>query len=210
MRWAVLVGGTGSNLAAMLEAAIPVSLVVSHRAGAPALAIADGYQVPARVLEAKAWRDRERYDEELRNILDAHRIEAIAMAGFMRWLTPKTVARYRGRVVNVHPSLLPAFPGLHAIEQAYRHGVRWTGVTIHFVDEGQDTGPIIMQVPVPIPPGLGQEALETKIHQAEHWLYPKVVWAVERGWVSLSADGQVVWDPSHKEVESWMRGLYSV
>lgn len=210
MRWAVLVGGTGSNLAAMLEAKIPVSLVVSHRAGVPALAIAEGYHVPARVLEAKAMRDRERYDEELRNILDTHRIEAIAMAGFMRWLTPKTVQTYRGRVVNVHPSLLPAFPGLHAIEQAYRHGVRWTGVTIHFVDEGQDTGPIIMQVPVPIHPNLSPEALETKIHLAEHRLYPEVVWALERGWVRLSAEGQVVWDLSHKEVESWMRGLYSV
>lgn len=210
MRWAVLVGGTGSNLAAMLTAKIPVSLVVSHRAGVPALTIAESYQVPTEVLEAKKFRDRERYDEELRHILDGYQIEAIAMAGFMRWLTPRTVATYRGRVVNVHPSLLPAFPGLHAMEQAYQHGVRWTGVTIHFVDEGKDTGPIIMQMPVPIYPGQTYEALETTMHQTEHRVYPAVVWALERGWVRLGVDGRVVWDPSHKEVESWMRGLYSV
>lgn len=210
MRWAVLVGGTGSNLDAMLRANVPVSLVVSHRAEVPALGIAERYGVLAVVLDSKTIRNRERYDEALRKILDAHHIEAIALAGYMRWLTSETVAAYRGRIVNVHPSLLPAFPGMHALDQAYRHGVRWTGVTIHFVDEGQDTGPIIMQQPVPIPPGESQEALESKIHMAEHRLYPQVVWALERGWVHLGVDGRVIWDLSHKEVESWMRGLYLV
>lgn len=210
MRWAVLVGGTGSNLLAMLQADVPVSLVISHRREVPALAIAAHHKIVAHVLDAKAIRDRERYDEELRNLLTAHQIEAIAMAGYMRWLTEKTVKAYRGRVVNVHPSLLPAFPGLHAVDQAYRHGVRWTGVTIHFVDEGQDTGPIIMQMPVPIRPGESLESLEAKIHAAEHRLYPEIVWALERGWIHLSSGGEVLWDLSQKEVESWMHGLYSV
>lgn len=210
MRWAVLVGGTGSNLEAMLRTKFPVALVVSHRVGVRALEIAKQHGVSAVTLNPREIRDREHFDEALRSVLRSHDIDAIAMAGYMRWLTPTTVAAYYGRIVNVHPSLLPAFPGLHAIDQAYQHGVRWTGVTIHFVDQGQDTGPIIMQRPVPVPPGISMAALEEVIHAVEHQLYPEVLWALEHGWVHLRADGDVVWDLSHKEVESWMHGLYSV
>ncbi|MCY0881862.1 MAG: phosphoribosylglycinamide formyltransferase, partial [Firmicutes bacterium] len=149
MKWAVLVGGTGSNLEAMLKAGAPISLVVSHRAGVRALDIAAQYRVPAITVLPKDFASRTAYDDYLLRLLVDCGIDAVALAGFMRWMGSNIVEAYRGRLVNIHPSLLPAFAGLHAIEQAYDAGVFWTGVTVHFVDEGHDTGPIIAQSVVP-------------------------------------------------------------
>ncbi|PSR33166.1 MAG: phosphoribosylglycinamide formyltransferase [Sulfobacillus benefaciens] len=210
MRWAVLVGGTGSNLRALLSEDVPVALVVSHRSGVGAIAIAEEFGVPVEVLTKREYPDRHDFDRELRQTLNRYDIDAIAMAGFLRWLTKETVDAFRGRIINIHPSLLPAFPGLHAIEQAYRYGVRWTGVTVHFVDEGQDTGPIIAQVPVRVDPGTSLGELETAIHKVEHDLYPKVVAALEQHWVWLAEDGTIKWQVPPEEVRSWIDGLYLV
>lgn len=192
MKWAVLVGGTGSNLKAILEYGISISLVVSHRDNVGALKIAEDYGVPAVVLLPKNYPDRAGYDQALRKVMDRFGIEAIAMAGFLRWLHPDSIQAFPYRIVNIHPSLLPAFAGLHAIEQAYAHGVRWTGVTVHFVDEGQDTGPIIAQIPVQRLSHDSLEELAFRIHRAEHWLYPRVLEAIDKGKVEVvqSEEGQ--------------------
>ncbi|NMP22607.1 phosphoribosylglycinamide formyltransferase [Sulfobacillus harzensis] len=189
MRWAVLVGGTGSNLRAILASGLPVHLVISNRMGVGALDIAREYGLEAVVITAKAFPDRARYDQELARTLGAHRIDAVAMAGFLRWLQPQTIQAYRGRILNLHPSLLPAYPGLHAIERAFSDGVLWTGVSVHFVDEGHDTGPLVAQAPVPRLPGDSLADLEARIHATEHRLYPRVLHAVDEGSAWLQDDG---------------------
>lgn len=205
MRWAVLVGGTGSNLRAIVESGLSVELVISHRADAGALAIAEAHRIPTRVVLAKDYPDRDAYDAALRDCLAEYNIERIAMAGFLRWLTSSTIAQYGGAILNLHPSLLPAYPGLHAIERAYRDGVLWTGVTVHFVDEGHDSGPIVAQVPVPRLPRDSIEDLASRVHAAEHQLYPEVLKAVDRGKVRL-IESRVTYV---EEDEQWMYGRLS-
>lgn len=203
MRWAVLVGGAGSNLRAILESGFPVELVVSHRAGVGALDIAAQYQIPTRVILQRDFPQREAFDAELRRQLGEHAIERVAMAGFLRWLTPATIQHFDGAIVNLHPALLPAFPGLHAIERAYEAGVLWSGVSVHFVDEGQDTGPLVAQIPVPRLPQDSLEEFRTRIQAAEHRLYPRVLRAVDRGEAALY-NGRVVYHT--KEDAAWMHG----
>ncbi|CAB1129255.1 Phosphoribosylglycinamide formyltransferase [Candidatus Hydrogenisulfobacillus filiaventi] len=183
MRWAVLVGGSGTNLEALLETRpdIRVELVVSHRAGVRALEVAARFGVPAEVLLPRRYPDREAYDRALLALLEARGIEAVALAGYLRWLSPVMVDRYAGRMLNLHPSLLPAFPGLDAIRQAWEWGVRVTGVTVHLVDNGHDSGPIVLQEAVPVPPGIGLEELEARIHAVEHRLFPAAVGLVDQG-----------------------------
>jgi phosphoribosylglycinamide formyltransferase-1 len=153
---AVLVSGRGSNLEAILEAperdGFParVAVVVSDRERAPALDRARRHGVPAVFLNPKDYAGRTAYDAALLALLEAHRVELACLAGFMRILTPGFVRALAGRILNVHPSLLPAFPGLAAQRQALDHGVKVTGATVHFVDEGVDTGPIIFQAAVPV------------------------------------------------------------
>ncbi len=180
MRWAVLVGGTGSNLAALLDRGIDIGLVVSHRAEVGALVIARAHRVPAAVLLPSRYASREAYGADLRQTLENAAIDAVAMAGFLRWLDTDTVRSYRGRIFNIHPSLLPAFPGLHAIGQALVYGVRWTGVTVHLVDEGRDSGPVVAQEPVPVEPEDDEESLAARIHAVEHRLYGDVLQAFEQ------------------------------
>lgn len=202
MKWAVFVGGTGSNLSALLESGLKPDLVVSHRASVQALAIAAAKDVPTRVILQQDYVDRLDYDAALARSLAEFQIEAIAMAGFLRWLTPQFTRRYRGNIVNLHPSLLPAYPGLHAIERAFADGVLWSGVTIHYVDEGHDTGPIIAQVPVPRMVGDTLEDFSERIHIAEHRLYPRVISALDEGRVRLQGDA-VVYEKGEAE---WMHG----
>lgn len=202
MRWAVLVGGTGSNLQAMLENGFSVDLVVSHRAGVRALDVARHYGIETRVILPKQYGDRAQYDRALVRELDQFGIERVALAGFLRWLHSDTIARYPGAIVNLHPSLLPAYPGLHAIERAFKDGVLWSGVTVHYVDEGHDTGPIVAQLPVARVVGEPFETFEQRIHAAEHRLYPRVLRAIDSGRAAI-VDGQVVYS---KEDEQWMHG----
>jgi len=185
----VLASGRGSNLQAILEAcARPgfparVVVVVADRELAPALEHARQHRVPAIWRNPKDFGDRAAYDEALRRLLDEHRVGLVCLAGFMRILTPGLVRAYAGRIVNVHPSLLPAFPGLAAQRQALEHGVRVAGATVHFVDEGVDTGPIILQASVPVHPDDTEESLSARILVEEHRLYPEAI--------RLFADGRL-------------------
>ena len=188
----VLASGRGSNLQAILDAcARPgfparVVVVVADRERAPALEHARQHRVPAIWLNPKDFGDRAAYDEALRRLLDEHRVGLVCLAGFMRILTPGLVRAYAGRIVNVHPSLLPAFPGLAAQRQALEHGVRVAGATVHFVDEGVDTGPIILQASVPVHPDDTEETLSARILVEEHRLYPEAVRLFAEGRLTIA------------------------
>ena len=150
-------------------------VVIADRERAMALERAAAAGVPGVFLDPKAYGDREAYDAALLACLDAHGVELVCLAGFMRILGAAFVRRLRGRLINIHPSLLPAFPGLHAQRQALDHGVKVAGVTVHFVDEGVDTGPIIAQASVPVRDDDTEESLSERILVQEHRLYPDVI-----------------------------------
>jgi phosphoribosylglycinamide formyltransferase-1 len=191
LRVGVLASGRGSNLQAILEASrapdfpARVVVVVSDRERAVALERAAAAGVPAVFLDPKAHGDREAYDAALLACLASHRAELVCLAGFMRILGGAFVRELRGRLVNIHPSLLPAFPGLHAQRQALDHGVRIAGVTVHFVDEGVDTGPIIAQAAVPVRDDDTEESLSERILVEEHRLYPDVIRRFAEGRLAL-------------------------
>lgn len=206
MKWAVLVGGTGSNLAALLRHGLGVELVVSHRRGVLALEVAREYGVPTVTLLPNAYPSREAYGDALRAELVQAKVDAVALAGFMRWLDCETVNAWSGRIFNIHPSLLPSFSGLNAVAQALAHGVRWTGVTVHVVDEGEDSGPIVAQVPVPIHRNDTEETLSARIHRAEHALYGPVLKAYEAKGFEVQGRN-VVWHTGAPDLE---RGSYAV
>lgn len=177
----VLASGRGSNLQAIIDAIgagrcpARVAVVVSDRKDAPALDRARRGGVRAVHLDPRAHPDRTAFDAAMADILDANGVELICLAGYMRVLSAEFVRRYRTRVLNVHPALLPAFPGLHAQRQALEYGVRVTGATVHFVDEGVDTGPIVLQAPVPVLEGDTEETLAARILVEEHRLYPEAI-----------------------------------
>jgi phosphoribosylglycinamide formyltransferase-1 len=191
LRVGVLASGRGSNLQALLDATrapdfpARVVVVVSDRERAAALERAAAAGVPAVFLDPKAYGDRGAYDAAVLDCLDRHRVELVCLAGFMRILGGAFVERLRGRLVNIHPSLLPAFPGLHPQRQALDHGVKVAGVTVHFVDEGVDTGPIIAQASVPVRDDDTEESLAERILVEEHRLYPEVVRRFAEGRVRL-------------------------
>lgn len=191
MKLAVLVSGSGTNLQAIIDAigrgevAATLALVLSNKPGVKALDRARAAGVEAVVLDHKQFTDRAAFDRALDEALRARGIELVVLAGFMRLLGNAFVASWRGRLVNIHPSLLPAFPGAHAIRDAVTAGAEKTGVTIHFVDEGTDTGPVIAQESLDVVAGESEDALATRIHAIEHRLYPKAVDAVARGIVRL-------------------------
>ncbi len=203
MKWAALVGGYGSNLEAMLEYGNPMALVISHKANVRALDVAKKFQVPSVTLRPQEFVTREAYDQALLELLRAEGIEALALAGYLRWLESRVVRQFLGRAINLHPALLPSFPGLHAIEQAFDHGVFWTGVTVHFVDDGHDTGPVIAQAAVPRYREDTVEDLRQRIQYHEHHLYPRIVEAIDQGLVVLEGS-HVIW----KESKSWINGQY--
>lgn len=198
LRVGVLASGRGSNLQAILDAAraaefpARVAVVVSDRERAAALTRAAAAGVPAIFLDPKAYGDRDAFDAALLACLDAHRVELVCLAGFMRILGAAFVRRLRGRLVNIHPSLLPAFPGLHAQRQALEHGVKVAGVTVHFADEGVDTGPIIAQASVPVLDDDTEESLSARILVEEHRLYPEVVRLFAEGRLRLEGRRVVV------------------
>jgi phosphoribosylglycinamide formyltransferase-1 len=190
VRLAVLASGRGSNLGAILEArrrgGFParVVVVVSDRENAPALERATRAGVEAVFVDPKAHGDRTAYDAALLAILDRHRPDLVCLAGFMRVLGPAFVRAWAGRLLNVHPSLLPAFPGLHAQRQALDYGVKVAGATVQFVDEGVDTGPVILQASVPVLPDDTEDSLSARILAEEHRLYPEAI--------RLFAEGRLV------------------
>ena len=168
----VLVSGQGTNLQALIDGGLPISAVASNRRDAPALLRARAAGVPTATFSLDCHATREERDLVLASWLEEHGVELVVLAGYMHLLTPPFQRRFPGRVINVHTSLLPDFPGVHAIEDALAAGVDVTGVTVHYVDEGIDTGPVIVQEEVPVEP---RESLVDRIHAAEHRLLPEVV-----------------------------------
>jgi phosphoribosylglycinamide formyltransferase-1 len=173
----VLVSGRGTNLQALLDARLPVAAVASNVRGAPALERARAAGVPVATFSLDCHADREERDLVMATWLEERGVELVVLAGYMHLLTKPFLDRFPGRIVNVHPSLLPRFPGAHALDDALAAGVAETGVSVHFVDEGVDTGPVIVQEAVPVEP---RETLEERVHAVEHRLLPAVV----RGLVS--------------------------
>jgi phosphoribosylglycinamide formyltransferase-1 len=168
----VLVSGDGSNLQALIDAGLPVAAVASNRGGVRALARAEAAGIPAAVFELGDFPSREARDEAMALWFQEHKVELVVCAGYMHLLTPAFLDRFPQKIVNVHPSLLPAFPGARAIDDALAAGVATTGVTVHVVDAGLDTGPVLEQQPVEVEP---RATLAQRIHAAEHELLPRIV-----------------------------------
>ena len=168
----VLVSGNGTNLQALLDAGLPITAVASNRKGAYGLVRAGEAGVPTATFSLDCHADRAERDLVMATWLEEHGVELVVLAGYMQILTKKFLDRFPDRIVNVHPSLLPAFPGTRAIGDALDAGVDTTGVTVHFVDEGLDTGPVIVQEELPVEP---RTTLEERIHAVEHRLLSTVV-----------------------------------
>jgi phosphoribosylglycinamide formyltransferase-1 len=168
----VLVSGNGSNLQALIDAGLPIAAVASNRKDAYALLRARTAGIPTATFALDCHSSREERDLVMATWLEEHGVESVVLAGYMHLLTPPFLARFPERVVNVHPSLLPAFPGAHAIDDALAAGVETTGVTVHLVDEGLDTGQVLRQEAVPVEP---RDTLEERIHAVEHRLLPEIV-----------------------------------
>ncbi len=182
MNVGVLVSGSGTNLQALLDAEergglapARIAVVISNRPGAPALQRAADANKPAVVVDHKQFAEREAFEAALLDALRIHDIELVVLAGFMRVLTAHFIDRFPLRIINTHPSLLPAFPGVDAPAQAIAHGVKVSGVTIHFVDTSLDGGPIIVQVPVAVFPADDAQSLHARIQSEEHRVLPDVV-----------------------------------
>ncbi|GAB3650760.1 phosphoribosylglycinamide formyltransferase [Ramlibacter alkalitolerans] len=181
----ILISGGGSNMAAIVRAAqrdnwrkglgAEVKAVISNRADAGGLAFAREQGLAAEVVDHKPFPSREAFDEALATAIDAHAPALVVLAGFMRILTPAFVERYRGRLVNIHPSLLPAFPGLHTHQRALEAGCRFGGATVHQVTADLDHGPILEQAVVPVLPGDTPEALAARVLTQEHLIYPRAI-----------------------------------
>jgi phosphoribosylglycinamide formyltransferase-1 len=176
----VLISGRGSNLQAILDAGIPVAAVISNVAGAGGLEIAAKHGIPARVVKHGDYATREAFEEVLAAEVDRFAPKLIAHAGFMRIVTAGYVARYAGRMLNVHPSLLPAFTGLHTHERALAAGVKLHGCTVHFVTPDLDAGPIVIQAAVPVLANDTPDTLSKRVLRQEHIVYPRAIrWFLE-------------------------------
>ena len=189
-RVAVLASGTGSNLQALIDKVhgrdgVEIVAVVSNKPDARALGRAQEFDIETGIFRAEDYPDRVARDDALANWLDEHEVHLVVLAGFMEILSGGFIQRFRNRIVNVHPSLLPAFPGVRSIEQALEYGVHVTGVTVHFVDEGVDSGPIIMQKAFELPYHRDVEGVEAHIHEIEHELLPRVVRLIATGAVEV-------------------------
>jgi phosphoribosylglycinamide formyltransferase 1 len=176
-----LVSGSGTNLQAILDAKLDVGVVVSNVATAKALDRARGAGIPAIVVDHKSFASREAFDAAVVEVLRAHKVDCVVLAGFMRLVTPVLLSAFPDRVVNIHPALLPAFPGVHAQRQALAYGVKVTGCTVHLVDAGMDTGPILAQETVPVLDGDDEASLTARILEKEHALLPRVLRAIAAG-----------------------------
>ncbi|MSR78380.1 MAG: phosphoribosylglycinamide formyltransferase [Candidatus Omnitrophica bacterium] len=180
-RIAIFVSGSGTNMENLIRQmqageipAVPC-LVISDNSEAAAIGKARKLKVPVEVIPRKNYSDKSIFEKEIQKQLNAYRVEFIVLAGFMRLLSSDFVRGWKNKLINVHPSLLPAFPGAHGIRDAFNAKVKETGVTIHYVDEGVDTGPVILQRKVTIDPNETLETLETKIHAVEYEIYPEAL-----------------------------------
>lgn len=193
---AVLISGGGTNLQALIDAArssdlgYRIAVVVSDRPGAGGLDRADAAGIPTEVVDWQDFASRDAFTVALCDRAESHEVRGLVLAGFMRILAPHAMTRFPDAIVNIHPALLPSFPGAHAVPLALAHGVAVTGVTVHFVDEDVDHGPIIAQEAVPVLPDDDVDALHARIRSVEHRMYPSIVDAFGRG--LLRVDGRHV------------------
>ena len=187
MKIGVLASGSGSNLQTLIDqlhydefCKIEISVVISDRKTAYALTRAKKAGIPSYVVKARDFPNRHAFDERISELLDTHAVELIVLAGFMKLLQPAFVQKYRNRILNIHPALLPAFPGAHPVADTLAYGAKVSGITVHFVDEGMDTGPIIAQKSVPVFDDDDEESLHARLQVEEHKLYPTVIkWYAE-------------------------------
>jgi phosphoribosylglycinamide formyltransferase-1 len=189
----ILISGRGSNMGAILRAGLParVAAVISNDPKARGLELARAHNVPTAVVNHRGYPERAAFDAALGAEIDRHRPDLVVMAGFMRILTPAFVEGYRGRIMNIHPSLLPAFAGLDTHRRALEAGVRVHGCTVHFVNAALDNGPIIIQAVVPVQPGDTEERLAARVLAEEHRIYPQAIrWFCEER-IKLGRDGTV-------------------
>ena len=178
----ILISGRGSNMRAIVEARLPLSVaaVISNRADAAGLAYAREQGITVEAIEHRGFPTREAFDAALAQAIERHRPDLVVMAGFMRILGDAFVARFAGRMINIHPSLLPMFPGLHTHRRALEEGVKLHGATVHFVTPSLDHGPIVVQAAVPVLPGDDEDALAARVLEQEHRIYPLAVrWFAE-------------------------------
>ena len=174
----ILVSGNGSNLQAIIDekiASCEIALVISNKPDVYAIKRAESNNIPVEIINNKNFETREEFERQLIKSLDSRGIELIVLAGFMRVLTPLFVRHYKNRIINIHPALLPSFPGVDAAKQALEYGVKYSGCTVHFVDDGVDTGPIVLQAIVSIEDSDTEQTLLERIHKEEHRVFPEAV-----------------------------------
>lgn len=187
----VLASGSGSNLQAIIDEAatgqIPVEvvMVISDKEDAYALTRAEAADITTAVVDPKAYAGREEYDEQIVKLLHLAGAEAVALAGYLRIVTPVLLNAFPNKVLNIHPALLPSFPGLHGQRQAFEYGVKVAGCTVHFVDEGLDSGPIILQAPVPVLDTDDEETLTARILEQEHIIFPLALKLLAEGRLTI-------------------------
>lgn len=188
MRVAVFASGSGTNLQAIIDAeiqTIQIVLVFTNNPEAYAIERAKNHNIPVEVIDHKNYKTREEYEKHIIKTLEPYNLDLIVLAGFMRILSKVFVGAYKDKIINIHPALLPSFPGINSAKQALEYGVKYTGVTVHFVDEGVDTGPIILQSIVEIEDGDTEDKLLHKIHEVEHLIYPKAIELVSSGEIEV-------------------------
>ena len=190
----ILISGRGSNMQALLEAKLPcqVAAVISNRADAEGLGIAKAHGIPTAVVEHRDYPDRESFDAALAKRIDSYQPDFIALAGFMRILTPDFVAHYHGKLINIHPSLLPAYGGLYTHARALSDGVKIHGCTVHFVTTDLDHGPIIIQAAVPVMHDDSEQTLAARVLHEEHRIYPQALRWLCAGQIELTKLQKVV------------------
>ncbi|MEM7007829.1 MAG: phosphoribosylglycinamide formyltransferase [Thermodesulfobacteriota bacterium] len=188
MRVAVFASGSGTNLQAIIDAeidTIDIVLVFSNKPGAYAIERAEKHNIPTEVIDHKGYSEREDFDRAVLEAIEPYKPDLLVLAGYMRILSPVFVRAYKNKIINIHPALLPSFPGINSGRQALEYGVKYTGVTVHYVDEGVDTGPIILQQIVKIEDTDEENSLLEKIHQVEHRIYPEAISLVSSGEVEI-------------------------
>jgi phosphoribosylglycinamide formyltransferase-1 len=202
MRLGVLASGSGSNLQSILDACArgavdaQVAVVICNVPGVGALDRAARAGIPCRLLPHKGATSREAYDEWLVQELRQHGVDLVCLAGFMRLITPVLLNAFQNKILNIHPALLPSFPGLHAVRQAIAAGVRIAGCSVHLVDEGTDSGPIILQAAVPVLAGDTEETLAARVLTQEHRIYPRAIALFAEGRIKLDGRRVVIDAPN--------------
>lgn len=199
MRIAVLISGSGSNLQALIDAieadagfGATIAVVISDRPKVKGLARAEAAGIPTEIVRWADHTDRAAFTRAICDVVEAHHADAMVLAGFMRVLSAEAIERFPHRILNIHPAILPAFPGAHAVDQALDHAVKLTGVTVHFVDEHVDHGPIICQEAVEVMPDDDVSTLHKRLQEVEHRLYPAAVRALAHGRLQIE-DRKVRW-----------------